>query len=45
MKDFFEAPKELRKGEGWNLLVEFLVFVLVFAVVSFGEMIILLPEL
>lgn len=43
MKDFFEAPKELRKGEGWNLLVEFLVFVLVFVVVSFGEMIILLP--
>lgn len=43
MKDFFEAPKELRQGQGWNLLVEILVFVLVFVVVSLGEMVILLP--
>lgn len=43
MKDFFEAPAELRKGQGWNLFVELLVFVLVFVVVTFGEMAVLLP--
>lgn len=43
MKDFFEPSKELRQGRGWNLFVELLVFVLVFVVVSLGEMVILLP--
>lgn len=43
MKDFFEPSEELRQGQGWNLFVELLVFVLVFVVVSFGEMVILLP--
>lgn len=47
MRDFFEAPQALREEReaerGLNWFLEFLVFILVFVVCTFGELMIMLP--